>query len=250
MEIFVTFLMRLGLSLILIILFYLYLKSLIINVSAKIAKFLQMTRYYSFEKANGVVELPIVVIAHIGFALFLIALLGFSPTSIGLVKPSSWLLIPLGAMLGVGMQGVSSLLCRTAIEILRQLRISNHSYEVKDWLIRVRSGWLRHHLQTLEIMPIPLALLITLGQVCSEEIVFRGALLHYFLPHGPWVAIFISTILFMGMRIFHMPSLLGAIFSIIGSMVIGIVDGIVYLHVANLIPLIVAHITFFAVAVL
>ncbi|MHB1949119.1 MAG: CPBP family intramembrane glutamic endopeptidase [Gammaproteobacteria bacterium] len=247
---FIFFLMRLGLSIGLIILFYFYLKLFIIKTAAQITKLLQITRYYSFEMAKGVIELPIIVVAHVGFAFFLVAILGFSPSHIGLMQPSSWLLIPLGALLGVGMMGLSSLLCRSVIEILRQLRMPNHPYEVKDWLIMVRSGWLRHHLQTLEIMPIPLALIITLGQVCGEEMVFRGALLHYFLPHGPWVAILISTILFMCMQIFHMPSLLSSLFSMIGAMVIGVVDGIVYLHVSNLIPLIVAHITFFAVAVL
>lgn len=250
MEIYINFLIRLSLSIVVIILFYQYIKLFIINASTKMARLLQITRYYSFEKAKGVVELPIIVVAHIVFALSLVFLLDFSFTSIGLVKPSTWLLIPLGAMLGIGMMGVSSLLCRAVIEILRQLRFSNAPYEVKDWLIMVRSGWLRHHLQTLEILPIPLALLVTLGQVCGEEIVFRGAMFHYFLPHGPCVAIFISTLLFMIMQIFHMPSLLSSIFSIIGALVIGLVDGIVYLHVSNLIPLIVAHITFFAVAVL
>jgi membrane protease YdiL (CAAX protease family) len=121
---------------------------------------------------------------------------------------------------------------------------------VKAWLIMTRSGWLRHYFHTIEVLPLMLSLPIVFGQVFCEELMFRGILISYFLPAGPWVAIIASTVLFMVMQLFHLPSWLSGIFPLVGSMVIGLINGILYAKFFNLLPLVIAHFTFFIAAVL
>jgi membrane protease YdiL (CAAX protease family) len=234
----------------LILFFYYYIKLGIFFIAPKIAAWLKITKFYPVEMAKGVVELPLVVIMHIVYILLLLWLLAIPLESLLSFFSQLGLFVFFGIFLGIGMMSFSSLICRAVIELLRYCNKSYFPREVKDWLIMVRSGWLRHYLHTIDILFLPLALLIVLAQVGCEEIIFRGIFLHYFLPLGPWIAIMLSTALFMGMQIFHMPSLVSAIFPMIGSMVIGLINGLLYFKVPNLIPLIVAHFTFFVVAVL
>ncbi len=243
-----TLIYQILLSAIMIVIFYHYTKLFIFNVALKIAYYLQLTCRYPLEVAKGVVELPLVVIAHLIFSLLLIFMFSIPLDKIGLFHLESYFLIPLGFLLGIGMMGFSSLLCRAVIEILRHF--PGFPSEVKDWLVMARSGWLRHHLHTIDVLFVPLAVIVTLGQVCGEEIVFRGVMMNYFLSYGPWIAVFISTLLFSFMQIFHMPSLLSAIFSVTGATIIGVISSIMYLNVPSLIPLIIVHLTFFIIAVL
>lgn len=250
MNVYIKFFYQFLLSTTLIIFFYLYVKSYIFYVAPRVAFYLQVTRRHSVEMAKGVIELLMVVLLHIVFSMVLLLSLAIPVTMPGLTLTRIVLYIPIGILLGIGMMGLSSLLCRAIIEILRHISKPYFPQEVKDWLILTRSGWLRHYLHTIDVLSLPLALVAVFGQVCCEEMVFRGAFLHYFLPTGSCVALIGSTLLFMLMQLFHMPNLVSGIFPLIGSMVIGVFNGILYLKYANIFPLIIAHFSFFIVAVL
>jgi membrane protease YdiL (CAAX protease family) len=202
------------------------------------------------EMAKGVIELPLIVLFHAGFSVAWISWLAIPINKLGFIFNKIGFSFLFGILLGIGMMSFSSLVCRAVIEILRNVPNSYFPWEVKDWLIMTRSGWLRHYLHTIEALSLPVALSIIFGQICCEEIIFRGVLLHYFLLVKPWVAIISSTVLFMFMQLFHMPTLMSGIFPLIGSMVIGIVNGIFYLKFCNILPLIIAHFSFFVIAVL
>lgn len=244
------FLNRLLLITLLIIAFYYYFKIFLFHAANKISIYFNMTRHYSVEMAKGVVELPLIVIMHFTFCLMIIYLLSI-PIQVSIPSATKIIVdITVGIFLGIGMMGFSSLLCRAFIEILRHIPHPYFPKEVKNWLIMTRSGWLRHYFHTIEALPFIMSLPIVLGQVFCEELMFRGILIPYFLPAGPWVAIIVSTILFMFMQLFHLPSLLSGIFPMVGSLVIGLINSILYAKFFNLLPLVIAHFTFFIVAVL
>ncbi len=250
MQLTLDFSLKLILSIIFIILFYKYLKDLIYYQSGRIAIYLGLTHYYTYEMSKGVIELPIIVIAHGLFCLFLIKMTGLNLTTLGLVPIPAFSLLAYGLLLGLGVMGTSALIGRFYIEFLRYFFKKKYPQDLRNWLAMARSGWIRHYFHTLEVLPIPLALFITLGQVCAEEIVFRGVVINVFLNDGKYIALTISVILFMCMQVFHMPNRVSAVFPMIGALVMGLVGGFLYLHIHTLIPLIIAHITFFAVAVL
>ncbi len=250
MKLYLIFFYRFLLSTAMIIFFYYYVKLYLFYIAPKIATYLKITKYYSMEISKGIIELPLVVLFHFLFVVTLLCFLAI-PTvtqSFDLEKIVFYLLI--GIFLGVGMMSFSSLLCRAIIEIFRHIPKSYFPLEIKDWLIMTRSGWLRHYLHTVEVLPLFLSLSIVFFQVFCEEMMFRGILINYFSPTGSWIAIMSSTILFMFMQLFHMPTLVSGIFPLIGSMVIGLINGMLYLKFFNLLPLVIAHFTFFVVAVL
>jgi membrane protease YdiL (CAAX protease family) len=241
---------NLLISFALIIGFYKYTKYFIFSYSGRVASFCELTRIYTYETAKGFVELPIVVFAHLIFCVMAIKTLGVHYDQLGLLKIPSFALCLEGMMLGIGVMGFSALIGRFYIEILRYFFVEKYPKDIKNWLAMARSGWIRHHFHTLEVLPIPLALSVTLGQVCAEEIMFRGVLINYFLPYGEATALIISTLLFMVMQVFHMPNRTCSVFPMIGALVMGGVGGYLYVKTHTLYPLIIAHITFFATAVL
>ncbi len=249
MLIFKGFIEKLGISLFFIIFFYHYAKSFIYSISYSLAIWFGIAKHYPLEVAKGSVELPLMVCFHLLFCALCIYLFSVPiKSALSFSYHSIFPLIVLGVLLGVGLMGFSSLLCRAVIECLRSMD-SSFPQDVSQWLIMVRSGWVRHYFHTLDVLPFYIALLIVCAQVCCEELMFRGVWIHYF-SSGPMVSIIMSTCLFMGMQVFHMPSRLSVIFPLVGSMVIGLVHGILYSCVPSLIPLMVSHATFFLVAVL
>ena len=82
-------------------------------------------------------------------------------------------------------------------------------------------------------------------QIGAEETVFRGILIPYFNQDSVIISVIISTALFILMQAFHMPSLLSALFPMIGATVMGIVHGILFINNPSIIPLIIAHLSFF-----
>lgn len=244
------FFLKLFIILLSMIIFYHYIKSFILYYSGHIAIKCKLTKLYSYEVSKGVIELPIIVISHFIFCYSLIKVTHINLSLLNIFHLSSPILIVEGAILGIGVMGAASLLGRSYIEMMRFLFPKKYSANIRNWLAMARGGWIRHHFHAIEVLPVPIALLITLGQVCAEEIIFRGVILNYFLMYGKYIALFISTSLFMMMQTFQMPNRISSIFPVIGALVLGLIGGILYMNVPVLLPLIIAHITFFAVAVL
>ncbi|MBX6383474.1 MAG: CPBP family intramembrane metalloprotease [Microbispora sp.] len=119
----------------------------------------------------------------------------------------------------------------------------------RQWLGLSRGGWIRHHLKTMESLSLPLALTLTAVQVGSEEVVFRGLVLTWLRDAGPVLAIAASCLLFTVMQVFLMSSWRAAMFPVVGAIVMGITHSVLFWHYPVLLPLVVAHVTFFLFAV-
>lgn len=243
-------LLKLMLVLIFIISYYRVIKNKIIYYAGKFAKHSRLSHYYPYEVAKGVIELPCIVLTHLFFCVILAKTCGIAFPAPGAVSLHAPYLLLYGILLGLGIMGTASLLGRFYIEIMHTLFPKKFPTDMKHWLVMVRSGWIRHYLHVLQALPLPIALLIAFGQVCGEEIVFRGILTPYFLPYGQLTAIILSTLLFMYMQLFQMPNRVSGIFPMIGALVMGTVGSILYLQVPDLLPLMIAHMIFFSVAVL
>ncbi|GGK75201.1 hypothetical protein Sme01_50800 [Sphaerisporangium melleum] len=120
---------------------------------------------------------------------------------------------------------------------------------MRQWLGLSRGGWIRHHLKTMEVVSLPLALTLTAVQVGSEEVVFRGLALTWLRDAGPVLAIALSCLLFTVMQVFLMSSWRAAMFPVVGAIVMGLTHSVLYWNYPILIPLMVAHVTFFLFAV-
>ncbi len=51
-------------------------------------------------------------------------------------------------------------------------------------------------------------------------------------------------------RVFIMPNFIGAMFPVVGSIVMGVVHSLLYVLEPSLLPLVVAHVTFFMLAII
>jgi Type II CAAX prenyl endopeptidase Rce1-like len=213
-----------------------------------------------------VLELAAAGASHVLLVAVLLMITGISPALLvsGLGRPD---LLGLGVLLGIGELALGSLLCRAIIEVSlasrraarvgagtdRRARAADSgdgAVGLRSWLGRSRGGWIRHHLVTLKVVPLPVAVRLTGTQVASEELVFRGVALTWLRDAGPAVALTTSIVLFVVMQAFFMSSWRAALFPVVGGIVMGIVHGLVFWAVPEVAPLVVAHVVFFFFAVL
>lgn len=234
---------------VLIIAYYKYGKAVLIYYAPKITRFFSLTKYFPKNDIEGAVELTMIAVSHV---LFCILLIGILPIYFPTIK-IAWFKTPVyffyGILLGIGCMGLSGLLCKIAIQVINLFKQQN-AYDLKSWLTMARGGWIKHHLQSIEILPIYFSLLVLTMQVGSEEVIFRGILLNYFIQFGPYVAFITAWILFILMQAFLMNKWQSAIFPMIGAAVMGFIHSILYLHVPLLWPLVIAHVTFFLFSVI
>jgi hypothetical protein len=127
---------------------------------------------------------------------------------------------------------------------------ADQGQSLRSWLGRSRGGWIRHHLTSLKVLPLWAALGLTGVQVASEELVFRGVALTWLREAGPLVALTTSIVLFVLMQAFFMSSWQGAMFPVVGGIVMGVVHGLVFWTTPLVVPLVVAHVVFFVFAVI
>ncbi len=233
-----------------VLLFYKYIKSIAYRYAGNIAVYLGFTKFHSYEVAKGFVELMLIVIAHVVFCIILFHGYHLTCADLGIRYFPDMRLIAQGALLGVGVMGASSLLGRMYIELMKFYSSHTSRLDTKNWLTMARGGWIRHHYHTIQVLPIPVAIMVTLGQVFAEELVFRGVFVNVFLPWGIVAAVCFSTLFFMLMQVFYMPNRIASIFPVIGALVVGVINSYLFIATHNLYPLIVAHIVFFTFAVL
>ncbi|MBE1493141.1 hypothetical protein H4696_000241 [Amycolatopsis lexingtonensis] len=210
---------------------------------------------------TAVLELAAAGLSHVLLVVLLVLVTGVGPGVVlsGADRPD---LLALGALLGVGELALGSLLCRAVIEVSLAARLpartgahlgsteDEQGTGLRSWLGRSRGGWIRHHLVTLKVLPLPVAVLLTGTQVASEETVFRAIALTWLRDAGPAVALSTSIALFVVMQAFFMSSWQAALFPVVGGVVMGIVHGLVFWAVPAVAPLVVAHVVFFFFAVL
>lgn len=222
----------------------------------RLANRVAATGRHSHSEVVGVVELSGAAASHVAFVALLLAVLGLSPRAVGLGSVPL-VLVVLGAAVGVGEFALSELVCRVLVEafvgagsVRRAPALAPAPPTVEGWIALARGGWVRHHLRTFEVVPLPLAFGISAAQVASEETVFRGVVLTALRPAGTVVAVGVSLGLFVVMQAFFTAGWRGAMFPVVGALVMGVVHTALFLAVPVLLPLVVAHLVFFAFAVL
>ena len=122
---------------------------------------------------------------------------------------------------------------------------------LEKWAGQSRSGWIRHHLTTARVLPLPLAMLVCSAiQVACEEVVFRGVFIPLLSPAGAEGSAVLAGFLFIAMQVFFMKGWRSAMFPVVGALVMATVHGALFLAFPSIWPLLVAHVMFFFFAVL
>src|SRR3990167_4411245 len=230
--------------------YYKYGKLLIIRHADKVARYFKLTCYFPLDDIKGTIELAMIALSHVVFCLLLLTIFpvtDFFTLSLKIGALPIYLIY--GILIGIGCMGISALCCQIAIQIIRFFQKDNQ-YDLKSWLTVGRGGWIKHHLQSMEILPFYFSLIVLTMQVGSEEIIFRAILLNYFAPFGKMVALLTACSLFIFMQAFLTHRWQTAIFPMIGATVMGIVHSILYLQMPMIFTLIVAHVTFFIFSVI
>jgi hypothetical protein len=245
----VLILQRLAIAIFIIFGYYLYFKRWIFAASNKLADSYSFGGHFSRTDVTYVSELLCVAVTHMGLVALLAYLLGYNilllfPTHLSLSSAIT------GVVLGIGEMGASSFLCRAAIDTAIGLNLGGQRRSLEWWLSGAKAGWLRHHLRTIKLLPLPVSLAIVGMQITAEESMFRGVMIELLSPMGLSVAACISCGLFVFMQFFHMPSWHSAIFPVIGAIVLGTVHTVLILAHCDIEPLIIAHLTFFAIVVI
>lgn len=244
-----VYFLKLILICFLIVIYYKYVKTFMINCAPKVVRYFKLTRYFPMDDIKGTVELAMIASSHVIFCLLLLYFLPIRWMSFHISLYEIPIFLIYGILLGIGCMGVSGLFCKVGVQVIGSVSKSNN-HDLKTWLTIGRGGWIKHHLQSMEILPIYLSLLVLTMQVGSEEVIFRGILLSYFMPFGKIIAFFTALSLFVGMQAFLMNRWQGAIFPMIGAAVMGFIHSILYIQSPVIWPLIVAHVTFFLFSVL
>lgn len=186
-------------------------------------------------------------LSHVAFVALLVWLFDV-PIFQPMFASQYWWVAVLGIGVGVGVMSVALQCCHIAIMVLRALGIGPTT--TQGWVLLGQAGWLTKHLYSLKVLPWLVSLPLIVCQVGSEEIVFRLVAMDVFQKLGVWLAVSLSTGLFVIVQLFSMPTFLSALYSVIGATVMGICHGILYYKLPLILPLIVSHVTFFLLAVL
>lgn len=206
--------------------------------------FASLKRRYPPQQIAGVLELALVATSHVFFVFFLLALLNISPSALGFSEFKFHYLV-YGILLGVAEMGCATLLCYIIIQGLQKLIPDKVPQNPSEWIAIARGGWIKHHVQSFELLPFMAALAILFLQVGSEEVIFRSIIPYSLKSYGPFFSCGIATLFFVWMQAFHTPNWKTAIFPMIGALVMGIVHSYLFYSLPTLIPLIIAHVTFF-----
>jgi Type II CAAX prenyl endopeptidase Rce1-like len=198
---------------------------------------------YSTDEIDKAIRLSVAATLQVVFCVMLLYLSGVRldallPTAVRPVR------IVYGILLGIGEAAMGSLLGELAMRTAMKVAPGSVPSLARDWLAMLKGGWMSLFIKTAESAPLGLVVSLALLYVAGEEIVFRGVLLNCFLPLGRGVAFLTSLVLFVTVQVFYMPSWEGALFPVVGALLIGTVHGLLYLAVPDLLPLIVAHLVF------
>jgi hypothetical protein len=241
--------------------YYRYAKAILFVGCRRLAHALPFARQWSASERSGVLELGAAGTSHVLVIGVLVVAtgVGLSGLNLGFDRPA---LIVLGVLIGIGEMALASLICRVIMEAFlvrgndktasrnsRAADSDRHAERSRQWLGLSRGGWIRHHLKTMEALSWPLALVLTTVQVGSEEIVFRGIMLGYLRDAGIFAALGTSFVLFVAMQVFLMSTWRAAMFPVVGAIVMGLVHGLLFWNYPVLLPLVVAHVSFFVFAV-
>nr|BBH92261.1 hypothetical protein KTA_04600 [Thermogemmatispora argillosa] len=196
-----------------------------------------------------------------------LAVAGAGLTALGIAWAVSWangqnlpglftehlllLQLPIGVLLGLGEASVSMLLSSLALALFRLWRQRQIGPGIVNELRAIgRAGWVRAYRQTLQIWPAPVGWAIITLALLGEELLFRGLAARLLAPEGFPLALVTSTLLFVAVQEQGMPSWFSALPAMCGALVIGPINAWLLMTVPNILPLVLAHLTFFTVMIL
>ena len=157
-------------------------------------------------------------------------------------------LILMAVLLGAAEMAGSGWLAQLVVNI--SIATSPRGGSTDAWLAAGKGGWIREYRKAIEHLPLGFALGVIVLYVGVEELIFREVLLRAFRPHGDAIAVVASTFFFAAVQAFSTSSWRNAMFPIVGASVVGIVHALLWLAIPNVLPLIVAHVSFFLIAML
>jgi hypothetical protein len=206
-------------------------------------------RQWSPAELDGISRLVSSTVLQAAFLCALVPLTGVRlwPLIADRFQPA---LVAYGVALGVGEMALASMLCFVAIRITTARSGRSQPYELDSWLSLTRAGWMRLFFRAAEVAPLPFVVLVSTLYIGVEEVVFRGVLVTFLRGLGPAVALVLPLVVFLAAQTFRMPSRESAMFPLVGASVVGVVHGALLLAVPNVVPLVVAHLAFFAFALL
>jgi len=226
----------------LIIFYYHFFKKWIRGPSYWIAKKLGLTKKYSVEESAGATGFIIVVITHFIFLWAACAILGVDFKDIGLnVSKVNYNI--LGLFLGIGIAGTVALLAMLMVKLLALMTVNTE----KQIFLSLSCGWLKRYEYLKLVFPLSISIPFIICQLACEELVFRGLLLNYLFVYGVFYSITVSTIYFIMIQTFQMPTIRGALFPVLGALVMGPIHGYLFYLTHSIWPLIISHAAFFMV---
>jgi hypothetical protein len=208
----------------------------------------ELVRHYGRIEVTGVIRL---IVAGSLQLLFVLALCVSHAVDWHLLVPRVFqpLLLCYGVVLGIAEMSFGSFICNLAIHLSQLIYSARRSADRNLWFVAIEGGWMRGFLKTIDIVPMPFALGPIILYVAMEETVFRAVIINTVAPWGQVAAVSISTGFFVLVQAFHMPSWRSAMFPILGASVMGPVHGMLFIAVPDVLPLIVAHLTMFMIAI-
>lgn len=205
---------------------------------------LQLGASHPLREIDSLGKLAAAGVAQALFAVALLAVLGMSPLAIA--KLPSIGTVALGVALGVSELGTAAFIATIVVKVAVQVS----GERMDTWLGPGRGGWMGQFLASSRVAPRWLFASCVILYVGGEEVVFRAILIDLLRPLGPAIGIGLPAACFVGVQALHMPSVRSTIFPMVGGIVVGIVHSIIYWQSPEVLPLIVAHVTFFVGALL
>lgn len=197
-----------------------------------------------FLQSCGVAVMPAWCAIQIGVYLVIAGVAGLPVLTLFGTR-FDWTLIPRGVLLGVAEASCSMVLATAVFRLLAPLRQAQRGGDAAfEYQTLGQSGWMRSYLYVLSRLPLPLALGVVMLPLLGEELIFRATAIPLLLPWGVGPAVILSTLLFTAVQVLALPSWYQAAGPVSGALVMGAAHGLLFAEYDNLLPLLIAHVTF------
>jgi len=156
--------------------------------------------------------------------------------------------LALGLLLGLAHLVSSNLLGTIVLFGLKTLGGSRIKAKIEGANKMSGSGWINSFKMSAEGFGMPLMLTVTLFYITTEEVIFRGIILFSYLQLESLsigIAITLASTLFILAQRSGMPSLLHAVYPMSSAATMAFIHCYLIVSVHSLIPLIIAHYTYF-----
>jgi membrane protease YdiL (CAAX protease family) len=157
-----------------------------------------------------------------------------------------------GVALGLGCLAAGSTLAQGVFLVAASLFQRNRRQldPLVDLVALADTGWLRGYTLARKYLPSAVFLLFTVIAITGEEVAFRGVSLPLLADgFGPIMGLVLTTLAFVGIQKMYMPSWHIALLPMTGALLMGIVLGYLALVQHDMIPLIIAHFSYFVLSI-